>query len=132
MAVGENEVGNAYNYFGAELEYHINTGMGEGNYRATLVNTSADFEDPAGQGGKRHNGIIFSFDQQLGQSNMKTSHRVAWISMVDYGAARMTTSVLGLLMSTAAIWKWSILWLPRRIIGTWSPALSRLRWIYNI
>jgi hypothetical protein len=68
MAVGENEAGNAYNYFGAELEYHINTGMGEGNYRATLVNTSADFEDPAGQGNKRHNGIIFSFDQQLGQS----------------------------------------------------------------
>ncbi|MCG6969114.1 MAG: carbohydrate porin [Gammaproteobacteria bacterium] len=68
MAVGENEAGNAYNYFGAELEYHINTGLGEGNYRATMVNTSADFEDPTGQGGKRHNGIIFSFDQQLGQA----------------------------------------------------------------
>ncbi|MGD8592154.1 MAG: carbohydrate porin [Gammaproteobacteria bacterium] len=68
MAVGVNEVGNAYNYYGAELEYHISTGMGEGNYRASLVNTGADFEDPAGIGGKRRNGIMLSFDQELGQA----------------------------------------------------------------
>lgn len=67
MSVGENESGNGYNYYGAELEYHVKTGLGEGNYRATVANTSADFEDPDGNSGKRRNGIIFSFDQQLGQ-----------------------------------------------------------------
>jgi porin len=68
MAVTQNEEGSAYNYYGAELEYHVSTAMGEGNYRTTLVNTSDDFASPSGQRGKRRNGIIFSFDQELGQS----------------------------------------------------------------
>lgn len=68
MAVGENEEGNGYNYYGAELEYHINTSMGEGNYRATLFNTSSDFEDTSGVGGKRRQGVIFSFDQELSEA----------------------------------------------------------------
>ena len=67
MAVGENDGGSAFNYFGAELEYHVNSALGEGNYRASLSNTSADFADPQGNGGKRRNGIIFSFDQELGR-----------------------------------------------------------------
>ena len=67
MSVGENEEGNTYNYYGAELEYHIHSGLGQGNYRATIVNTSADFTDPTGEGGKRRSGIIFSLDQEFGQ-----------------------------------------------------------------
>ncbi len=67
MALGENDEGSAYNYFGAELEYRISSGMGEGNYRATLFDTNSVFEDPSGAGGKRRSGVIFSFDQEFGR-----------------------------------------------------------------
>jgi len=66
MSVGENDYGASYNYYGAELEFHINTAAGEGNYRATFSSTSADFEDTSGIGGKRRSGLIFSFDQEIG------------------------------------------------------------------
>ncbi|WP_455205875.1 carbohydrate porin [Kaarinaea lacus] len=67
MSVGENEDGNSYTYGGAQLGYALESQIGVGNYRAILFSTSNDFLDPSGQSEQQRQGIIFSFDQTIGE-----------------------------------------------------------------
>ncbi len=48
MNVGENEDGNNYNWYAAELDYHLETALGAGNYRVMYAGTSSAFSAPAG------------------------------------------------------------------------------------
>ena len=65
MNIGENDDGNNYNFFAAQLGYKVNTSLGEGNYRLIGQVTSKQFIDENGDKEKRMAAII-SFDQELG------------------------------------------------------------------
>ena len=65
MNVGENDDGNNYNFFAAQIGYTVKTSLGEGNYRVIGEGTSKEFLDKSG---KKENRLaaFLSFDQQLG------------------------------------------------------------------
>lgn len=67
MNIGENDDGNNYNFWGAEIGYHPETAMGPGNYRLTVAGTSSKFLDPAGEKRERLLGYGLSFDQAFGE-----------------------------------------------------------------
>jgi porin len=67
MGVGENEDGNAYNYYAAQIGYHPQTRLGAGNYRVIFATTSEDFLDPAQEKKEARQSILLSFDQELGE-----------------------------------------------------------------
>ena len=66
MNVGENDDGNNYNFFAAQIGYKLNTALGEGNYRVIGQMTSKEFLDENGKKEKLM-GAFISFDQQLGE-----------------------------------------------------------------
>lgn len=57
----------AYHFYGAQVGYTLNTGLGEGNYRLIIEGTSEDFTDPQGTKFESRGVMLFSFDQQLGE-----------------------------------------------------------------
>jgi len=65
MNVGENDDGNNYNFFTAQIGYTVNTSLGEGNYRLIGQGNSKEFLD---KNGKKENRLaaLLSFDQELG------------------------------------------------------------------
>jgi len=65
MNIGENDDGNNYNFFSAQLGYKVNTSLGEGNYRLIGQVTSKQFLDENGDKEKLM-GAFISFDQELG------------------------------------------------------------------
>ncbi len=65
MNVGENDDGQNYNFFSAQVGYRLETGLGEGNYRLVGVATSEAFFDEDGDE-ESLTGFILSFDQELG------------------------------------------------------------------
>jgi porin len=65
MNVGENDDGNNYNYFAAQISYRLNTSLGEGNYRLIVDGTSKDFLDDD-ENKERRLAAFLSFDQELG------------------------------------------------------------------
>ena len=65
MNVGENDDGNNFHYWGAQIGYTFNTSLGEGTYRVIVDTTSEQFVDKDGDKGRRTAGIL-SFDQELG------------------------------------------------------------------
>ena len=65
MDVGENDDGNNFQYYAAQLAYRLETGLGEGNYRVTGTMTSDDFLDEDGDDEELMT-IGLSADQQLG------------------------------------------------------------------
>lgn len=67
MQVGENDEGNAYNFYGIQVGYTLETPLGEGTYRVIVDATSDDFSDPDGQNKEPLKGAIISFDQSLGE-----------------------------------------------------------------
>jgi hypothetical protein len=67
MNVGENDDGKNYNYYGFQFSYSMDSGLGEGNYRAILNITSEDFLNPAGTETESLNAFVLSFDQELGE-----------------------------------------------------------------
>ncbi|MBW2603030.1 MAG: carbohydrate porin [Deltaproteobacteria bacterium] len=67
MSVGENDDGRSYNFYGANMDYTINTKLGEGHYRVTADSTSEDFNNPTGNKLEAKQSMILSFDQQLGE-----------------------------------------------------------------
>ncbi|MFZ5761279.1 MAG: carbohydrate porin [Thermodesulfobacteriota bacterium] len=67
MGVGENDEGNAYNFYGVQVGYTLETPIGEGTYRVIFDATSDDFSDPDGQNKESLKGGIISFDQALGE-----------------------------------------------------------------
>jgi hypothetical protein len=67
MHVHENDDGNGYNFYGAQLGYTLETALGEGTYRVLLDRTSKDFAEGEGESKHKRASILFSFDQQLGR-----------------------------------------------------------------
>jgi porin len=65
MNVGENDDGNNYNFFAAQIGYKLSTSLGEGNYRLIGQITSKEFLDEAGDKEPLMAALI-SFDQKLG------------------------------------------------------------------
>ena len=66
MGIGENDDGRSYTFYGAQLGYTLNTGLGEGNYRVMVDWTSKDFSNPAGDKQEATDCVLLSFDQELG------------------------------------------------------------------
>jgi hypothetical protein len=66
MNIGENDEGNNFNFWGAEVGYHPETSLGKGNYRLILAGTSAAFLDTTGTTKERDLAWGFSFDQEFG------------------------------------------------------------------
>jgi porin len=66
MNVGENDDGNNYNFFGAQIGYKLSTALGEGNYRVIGQYGSAEFLDEDGDKESRLAALL-SCDQQLGE-----------------------------------------------------------------
>ena len=46
MNIGENDDGNNYNFWGAQIGWHPQLQMGQGNYRVNITGTSAEFLGP--------------------------------------------------------------------------------------
>lgn len=67
MHINENDDGNSFNFYGAELQYRLATSLGKGNYRVVVDWSSADFLDPEGLRQERRSAIILPFDQELGE-----------------------------------------------------------------
>ena len=66
MKVNENDDGNDYNFYGAQLGYTVQSGLGEGNYRVLVNRTSEDFLDDNGESEHKRESLLLSLDQQLG------------------------------------------------------------------
>ncbi len=67
MTVGENDDGNGYQFYAAQLGYRLQTSLGEGNYRLIGQATSDDFLNEQGEEQKGRAAFLISFDQQLGE-----------------------------------------------------------------
>ncbi len=67
MGVGENDEGNAYNFYGIQAGYTLETPLGEGTYRVIVDTTSDDFSDPDDKNEESLKGVMISFDQSLGE-----------------------------------------------------------------
>ena len=67
MSVNENDDGDDYTFYGAQLGYTLQSELGEGNYRVLVDRTSKDFHDSNGDSRHERTAILFSFDQQLGE-----------------------------------------------------------------
>jgi porin len=88
MNVGENDDGNNYNFYGAQLAYRLETELGPGNYRLILAGTSDDFLDPTGTKLTQRVGGGVSFDQAFGDV-IGAFLRLTWQdddALVDYEA----------------------------------------------
>ena len=66
MNVGENDDGNNYNFYGAQVMVTLETSFGEGHYWMNYNFTSKAFLDPDGTSEEQRDVLIFSFDQELG------------------------------------------------------------------
>jgi hypothetical protein len=65
MSVGQ-QSGPGYDWYAAEAEYHIDTRLGEGNYRLLVAGTGNAFAPPEGKALEPLKGWALSFDQALG------------------------------------------------------------------
>lgn len=86
MKVHENDAGNEFNFYGAQLGYTLKTGLGEGNYRVLVDRTSKDFLGKDSESKHKRASLLFSFDQQLGDV-VGTFLRFGWqddAAAVDY------------------------------------------------
>jgi len=66
MNVGENDDGNSYNFYGAQLAYKQESGFGPGHYRLILSGTNDRFLDPSGINKNKRFAGGLSFDQAFG------------------------------------------------------------------
>ncbi|MGW8186793.1 MAG: carbohydrate porin, partial [Desulfobacterales bacterium] len=66
MNLGENDDGNNFNFYGSQLNYTVETALGEGHYRVDFNFSSKAFLDPDGNSEERRDVLLFSFDQELG------------------------------------------------------------------
>lgn len=88
MNVGDNGAGDDYNWYAAEVDYHVETALGEGNYRVMYAGTNSAFADPDELRQEPLQGWALSFDQELG-SIVGVFLRLGWQSedaAVDYRA----------------------------------------------
>lgn len=66
MQIGENDEGDAYHFYGLELNYKLDTPVGEGSYGILLDTTGSDFSEAEGPGKEGLKGAGISFAQSLG------------------------------------------------------------------
>ena len=66
MNIGENADGNAFNFYGLQLGYTIDTKLGQGIYRIIGDFATKDFLDPEGVKKEDRQAVFFSFDQEFG------------------------------------------------------------------
>ena len=66
MNVGENDDGNNFNFYGAQVMVTLDTSLGEGHYRLGYNFTSKAFLDPDDTSTERRDVFLFSFDQPFG------------------------------------------------------------------
>jgi len=88
MQVGENDDLRSYHFYGAQAGYTLSTGLGEGNYRIIMEGTSEDFNDPQGTSFESKAAVLFSFDQQLGET-LGAWVRFGWQddkALINYGS----------------------------------------------
>lgn len=77
MQIDENDEGEAYNFYGLELNYKLDTPFGEGSYGILLDATSRDFSEADGPGREALKGAGLSFAQPLGE-NLGAWIRFRW------------------------------------------------------
>ena len=66
MRVNENDDGNEFTFYGAQLGYTLQSRLGVGNYRVLADRTSDDFLDGRGDSGHKRASLLFSLDQEFG------------------------------------------------------------------
>jgi porin len=66
MRIGENEDGQGYGFYGAQIGRTVESRLGHGTYRVVVSGTSHDFPDPEGEDDESRLGVALSADQQLG------------------------------------------------------------------
>lgn len=67
MNIGENDDGNEFNAYMAQLGYNLKTSLGEGNYRIVIGTTDSEFLDSSGIDKESRYGALISFDQEFGE-----------------------------------------------------------------
>jgi len=67
MNIGQNDQGDNYNFWGAEIGYHPQTALGAGNYRLIVTGTSSEFPDTANAKKESLLSYGLSFDQAFGE-----------------------------------------------------------------
>jgi porin len=86
LNIGENDDGNNYNFWGGQIGYRADTGLGEGNYRAVIVGTSKAFLQPEDDAGNQSKTDLLayglSFDQALGD-HLGAFLRMTWTDHKD-------------------------------------------------
>jgi porin len=68
MNVGENDEGNSYHFYGAQVAYTLSSPLGEGTYRVIVDRTTKQFVDRKGEDKKNLTAVGLSGDQQLGDA----------------------------------------------------------------
>jgi len=66
LNIAENDGGNNFNFWGAEVGYHPETTFGPGNYRLIVAGTSTGFLDPTETTKEKNLAWGLSFDQAFG------------------------------------------------------------------
>ena len=67
MNIGENDDGNSFNFLGGQIEYRLDTFLGEGNYRLILDSTDKAFLNETENLANR-TAAFLAFDQDLGDT----------------------------------------------------------------
>ncbi len=68
MHINSNQDGNAYQFYGVQFDYKMETPLGKGTYRLVLDSASHDFLDPAGERTESRSAAFVSLDQELGDT----------------------------------------------------------------
>lgn len=77
MAVGENDDGNDYTFYGLQIAHTKTNRLGEGTFRVVLSGTSDDFLDPDGVRTEGLGQVLLNFDQEIGDK-IGVFVRVGW------------------------------------------------------
>ena len=67
MNIAENTDGSGYNFYGAEVEYRLETSVGNGGYRVIAGYATEAFLDPADLNKESRFSLLFSIDQEFGE-----------------------------------------------------------------
>ena len=66
MDIGGDGEDPGHHFYGAQLGYRLDLGMGEGNYRVAVTGTSNAFDGPGDKVNQSRLGVVLSCDQELG------------------------------------------------------------------
>lgn len=101
MNVGENDDGNAFNFYGGQAAVTAKTRLGEGTYRVIVSGTDKQFLDPTGTRLESLTSATLSLDQQIGE-HIGVFARLGWQD--DAAAITHETLYSGGLSLAGAMW----------------------------